>query len=84
MLKHRLEPRVSSGLEMADELEQTQFPLLLVPHGRPERGTEGIGQQDEQHAPVEITQRAMLGGCREHGQMKMALPRLEHEFDLPA
>jgi hypothetical protein len=68
---------------MAHEFAQAQFALLLMPDGGAQGRTQHVGQQDKQHAPVEITQRAVLRGRGKRGEMKITFPRLEHQFDLP-
>jgi hypothetical protein len=44
--KEHLEPAVSEGLQVADQLEETQLPLLTGPQRGAQSGTEGIGQDD--------------------------------------
>src|SRR4029453_16269989 len=65
---------------MADEFEQTHLPLLLLPDGGTERRTQGKGEHDKQHAPIEITQCAVLRGAREGGEMQATFPSLEYKL----
>jgi hypothetical protein len=83
-LQQRLEPVVGPGLEMGDEVEQTQFPRLLLPDGGAQGRTERGGQQEEQQAAIEGTERAVFCGRRERGQMQLTFPRLKDEFAWPA
>src|SRR5713226_3971852 len=67
---------------MADEFEHTQFPFFLQPQGRPQLGAEGISEQNEQPAAIEITYRS-VGCLGRHGrQMQRALPRFNNELDV--
>ena len=54
-LKEGLHPPISPGLEMPDELEHAQFPLVLQPHGRPHLRAARIIEHHEQHAALERT-----------------------------
>ena len=82
-LKERLEPAVSEGLEVADQLEKTQLPLLAGPQRGAESRTEGIGQHDQQQTSVEITERGLRGLGGPGGEVEITFPGLEHEFHLP-
>ena len=55
-LKESLEPAVSEGLEVTDQFEKTQLPLLAGPQRGAQGRTERIGEHDQQQAPVEIAE----------------------------
>jgi hypothetical protein len=53
-LKDSVHPPIRQGLEMPDEFEPAQFPLLLRPPWRPPLWTKRIIEQNEEHTPVQI------------------------------
>jgi hypothetical protein len=65
-LKQGLEPVVGAGLEGTSELEHTQLAVLL-PHGDPQRRTQGGRQEAKPPPPVELPESAVFGGGRESG-----------------
>jgi hypothetical protein len=54
-LKDGVHPPISQGLEMPDEFEHAQFPVVLRPQCRPPLWTKRIIEQNEEHPPVQIT-----------------------------
>ena len=77
-----LPPLVGYGLEMADEFEQTQFSVFGLPQPRLQRGAEGVVEQNEEQAAVEITSGGLFGLGRQRGQMQIAFPGLKDQFDV--
>ena len=54
-LEDGLHPTGCKGLEMVHEFEQTQLTLFLHPELRTYLGTEGIREEHEEHATIQIT-----------------------------
>jgi hypothetical protein len=53
-LKDRLHPTLCEGLKMADEFEQTAYTFFLQPKGMTYLWIEGIIDENEEHAAVQI------------------------------
>ena len=54
-LEDGLHPTGGKGLEMAHEFEETQCTLFLHPELRTHLWTEGIREENEEHATIQIT-----------------------------
>jgi hypothetical protein len=54
-LEDGLHPTGCKGLEMAHEFEQTSLTLFLHPELSTHLGTEGIREENEEHATIQIT-----------------------------
>src|SRR5262249_30556021 len=62
--KERLQPVIGDCLEVTHQFQETQFSSLLQPHRGPQSGAEGIREDNQQQAPIQITERRLLGAGR--------------------
>jgi hypothetical protein len=65
--KEQMAPAVGQRLQVADEFEEAELSPFGEPHRRPQGGIEGEGEQNEEQATREITERAVDGFGRERG-----------------
>src|SRR5215813_11596809 len=80
--KEQLQPVISPGLQVAHEFKEAEFAPVLLPQPGLQRWTERIGEQDEEHPAIEVTESADGGFSRESSQVEVTLPRLEDQFDV--
>ena len=54
-LEDGLHPTGCKGLEMSHQFQETQLTLVMHPELRPYLWTERIREENEEHAPIQIT-----------------------------
>jgi len=67
-------PTGGKGLEMAQEFEPTQLTFFLHPELSTQLWTEGISEEHEEHATIQITYGRVFLFGRESGYMEITLP----------